>query len=128
MNVHNIPVVVSVHSTPVWGVRIVGGMGNFETELSFARHVISMVRPKLLIAANDVYAEAAVKASAGNITSSLGVASGSLEAQGIGEQGFGWDAYFVPTGSYHTYAEMGSNKHSTSSRAKAATQVAKKLR
>lgn len=71
---------------------------------------------------------AAVIDSSGNITTSLGVASGNLQAQGRGEQGFGWDAYFVPTGHSATYGEMGSEKFSISSRAKAVAQMFRKLR
>ena len=67
VNIKNIPVVASVHSTPVWGTRIVGGMDSFETELSFARRVTAMARPGLLTAANEVYADAAIKIADGNV-------------------------------------------------------------
>lgn len=60
-NISNIPVVASIHSTPVWGERIVGGMGSFEAELQFARSVLDAAKPNVLTAANDVYADAAVK-------------------------------------------------------------------
>jgi non-canonical purine NTP pyrophosphatase (RdgB/HAM1 family) len=78
----------------------------------------------------DAYAVtvAALIDTSGNITTSQGVASGSLQAQGRGEQGFGWDAYFVPTGHGQTYGEMGSEKYTISSRAKAVAQLVKKLR
>lgn len=60
-NLDNIPVVVSIHSTPVWGERIIGGMGSFEQELFYAKQVISLAQPKILTAANNVYAHAAKK-------------------------------------------------------------------
>ena len=58
---HDIPVVASVHSTPVWGERIVGGMNSFEAELQFARGVLDVSRPAILTAANKVYSDAAKK-------------------------------------------------------------------
>lgn len=64
----------------------------------------------------------------GNITSSLGIASGNLQAHSRGEQGFGWDAYFIPTGHRATYGEMGSEKFLISSRAKAIAQMFKSYR
>lgn len=67
VNVWNIPVIVSVHSTPVWGERIVGGMNSFKAEFSFAQHVLSMANPQLLTAANEVYAETAVKVADGKV-------------------------------------------------------------
>lgn len=54
-----IPLIASVHSTPVWGERIIGAMDSFDTELTFARNVVSFARPRLLTAANKVYADAA---------------------------------------------------------------------
>ncbi|HSW66107.1 MAG TPA: glycosyltransferase family 4 protein [Bacillota bacterium] len=60
-NPTNIPIVLSVHSTPVWGERIVGGMDSFEAELNFARGTLAVGRPRLVTAANSVYAEAAEK-------------------------------------------------------------------
>ncbi len=66
-NHRNIPVIASIHSTPVWGERIIGGMDSFEAELSFARGVIDLARPKLLTAANQVYAEAANKIVRGKL-------------------------------------------------------------
>jgi non-canonical purine NTP pyrophosphatase (RdgB/HAM1 family) len=77
----------------------------------------------------DAYAVtvAAVVDTSGNITTSQGIASGSLQVQGSGEQGFGWDSYFVPTGHGQTYGEMGSEKYTISSRAKAVAQLVKKL-
>jgi glycosyltransferase involved in cell wall biosynthesis len=54
-------VVVSIHSTPVWGERIVGGMGSFKTELNFARKVLDLANPSVLTAANEVYSSAALK-------------------------------------------------------------------
>jgi XTP/dITP diphosphohydrolase len=78
----------------------------------------------------DAYAVtvAAMIDSSGNITTSQGIASGSLQSQRRGEQGFGWDSYFVPTGHSQTYGEMGSEKHTISSRAKAVAQLVKKLK
>ncbi len=64
-NIHNIPVIASIHSTPVWGERIVGGMGDFEAELQFARSVLDAAKPAILTAANEVYADAAVKIAEG---------------------------------------------------------------
>ncbi len=58
---HNIPTVASVHSTPVWGERIVGGMNSFEAELQFARGVLDVSEPLVLTAANQVYSDAAKK-------------------------------------------------------------------
>lgn len=58
---NSIPIIASIHSTPVWGERIVGGMSAFEVELTFARNIVRSARPVLLTAANDVYAEAAKK-------------------------------------------------------------------
>lgn len=60
-NRHSVPVVASIHSTPVWGERIVGGMGSFETELQFARTILDAAKPRVITAANDVYADAAAK-------------------------------------------------------------------
>ncbi len=64
-NLKKIPVIVSIHSTPVWGERIVGGMDSFEVELSFAQKSLEISKPQLLTAANRVYAEAAMKVAAG---------------------------------------------------------------
>lgn len=60
-NLTHIPVIVSVHSTPVWGERIVGGMGSFDVELNFARQALAVGQPQVVTAANDVYAHAAQK-------------------------------------------------------------------
>jgi glycosyltransferase involved in cell wall biosynthesis len=60
-NPKRIPIIASIHSTPVWGERIVGGMNSFEAELNFARSVLDLAKPRLLTAANKVYAEAAEK-------------------------------------------------------------------
>ncbi len=60
-NPDSIPVIASVHSTPVWGERIIGGMDNFDAELNFARSVIDAANPELMIAANNVYADAALR-------------------------------------------------------------------
>lgn len=78
----------------------------------------------------DAYAVtvAALIDTTGNVVTSQGIASGSLQAQGRGEQGFGWDSYFVPTGQSQTYGEMGADKHTISSRAKAVAQLVKKLK
>ncbi len=57
----NIPVVTSIHSTPVWGERIIGGMHGFEQERLFAKHILEFTSPQFLTAANDVYSKAAEK-------------------------------------------------------------------
>lgn len=57
----SIPIMASIHSTPVWGERVIGGMSGFEQEKLFAHKILSSVKPKLIIAANDVYATAANK-------------------------------------------------------------------
>lgn len=57
----NIPVVCSIHSTPVWGERIVGGMSGFEQEKVFAEQVLRLTRPQAIIGANKVYTDAANK-------------------------------------------------------------------
>jgi glycosyltransferase involved in cell wall biosynthesis len=62
-NYRNIPIVASIHSTPVWNQRIVGNMHSFATELQFARSVLDAAKPTLFTAANDVYADAAEKIS-----------------------------------------------------------------
>ena len=61
----HVPIIASIHSTPVWGTRIIGGMDSFETELNFARKVLAMSSPDLLTAANKVYAAAALKIAEG---------------------------------------------------------------
>lgn len=66
-NPAKIPVVASIHSTPVWGERIVGGMNSFEAELNFARSVLDLAKPQMLTAANNVYADAATKVVAGRL-------------------------------------------------------------
>lgn len=60
-NPDSIPVIASIHSTPVWGERIIGGMDNFDAELNFARSILDAANPKLMTAANNVYADAAVR-------------------------------------------------------------------
>ena len=53
------PLIATIHSTPVWGERVVGGMGSFQAELQFARQVLELARPQRLTAANEVYASVA---------------------------------------------------------------------
>lgn len=53
------PLVASIHSTPVWGERLVGGMSDFKQEESFARTILSFVKPDIVTAANSVYLESA---------------------------------------------------------------------
>ncbi len=60
-NNRKVPVIVSIHSTPVWGERIVGGMSGFEQELFFARQITAWTKPEIITAANEVYAQAAKK-------------------------------------------------------------------
>jgi len=67
-NLINIPILALIHSTPVWGSRIIGGMDSFEAELDFARSVLDLSEPKLLTAANAVYAEAAKKIAEGRVS------------------------------------------------------------
>jgi glycosyltransferase involved in cell wall biosynthesis len=64
-NADKLPILASIHSTPVWGERIIGGMQSFEAELQFARGVIDAAKPNLLTAANEVYADAAKKVAEG---------------------------------------------------------------
>lgn len=66
-NHKDIPIVASIHSTPVWGSRIVGGMSGFEQEVIFAKKILALSRPKVITAANHVYAAAAEKLVAGTI-------------------------------------------------------------
>lgn len=66
-NHKDIPIVASIHSTPVWGSRIVGGMSGFDQEVTFAKKILALSRPKVLTAANGVYAAAAEKLVAGTI-------------------------------------------------------------
>ena len=66
-NSHTAPILVSIHSTPVWGQRLIGCMDSFDTELTFARNILDLAKPKLLTAANEVYAEAARKVAAGRV-------------------------------------------------------------
>lgn len=60
-NINNIPIIVSIHSTPVWGERIIGGMSSFKQELFYTKQIIALAKPKIMTAANDVYARAAKK-------------------------------------------------------------------
>lgn len=60
-NGQGIPIVASIHSTPVWRTRIIGGMSDFEQEVIFAQQIFSLSKPKVITAANDVYATAAKK-------------------------------------------------------------------
>jgi glycosyltransferase involved in cell wall biosynthesis len=60
-NNHDIPIIASIHSTPVWGQRLIGGMSNFNAELHFVRSVLDLARPQFITAANGVYADAARK-------------------------------------------------------------------
>lgn len=62
---NDIPVVTSIHSTPVWGERIVGGMSGFEQERLFAENILKNTKPRIVTAANDVY-EVAAKKIVGN--------------------------------------------------------------
>jgi len=62
-----VPILASIHSTPVWGERLIGMMDSFEEELSFARNVIDLARPQIITAANEVYAEAARKVVQGRV-------------------------------------------------------------
>jgi len=62
-----LPVVASIHSTPVWGQRIVGGMSGFDQERIFAENIIASSKPSVFTAANDVYAKAAEKIASGNV-------------------------------------------------------------
>lgn len=66
-NSKHIPIVASIHSTPVWGERIVGGINSFDAELNFARNVIRLSKPCMLTAANKVYSEAAEKIVEGKV-------------------------------------------------------------
>lgn len=63
-----IPIVASIHSTPVWGKRIVGGMDDFGAELNFVRSILDAAQPEVLTAANDVYARAAKRIVEGRKT------------------------------------------------------------
>ena len=56
-----IPVIGSIHSTPVWGQRIVGGMDGFDQERVFAEQILRFTMPRIVTGANDVYTEAAQK-------------------------------------------------------------------
>ena len=58
-NATHIPIIASIHSTPVWGERIIGGMNNFDAEVQFAQSILELSRPCMLTAANEVYADAA---------------------------------------------------------------------
>lgn len=60
-NEMSIPLIVSIHSTPVWNERIVGGMSGFGQELNFARKILNYTKPAAITAANGVYANAARK-------------------------------------------------------------------
>jgi glycosyltransferase involved in cell wall biosynthesis len=60
-NDNAISVIASIHSTPVWGKRIIGGMDSFAAELQFARGALRAGYPKIVTAANQVYANAAKK-------------------------------------------------------------------
>ncbi len=77
----------------------------------------------------DAYAVTVAAAidGSGNLMTSQGVVPGVLRAQRRGEQGFGWDPYFVPTGHSRTYGEMGADKHTISSRALAIAQLVNKM-
>lgn len=56
-----IPVIASIHSTPVWGLRIVGGMDGFDQERVFAEQVLRFTLPRIVTGANQVYTETALK-------------------------------------------------------------------
>lgn len=60
-NTANLPILASIHSTPVWGTRLIGLFEDFKTELHFVRSILDAAKPKIVTAANDVYAEAALK-------------------------------------------------------------------
>lgn len=61
----NKPVITSIHSTPVWGERIIGGMSGFDQEKLFAQNILTKTKPSVVTAANDVYEVAAKKLSNG---------------------------------------------------------------
>lgn len=48
-----------------------------------------------------------------------GEVAGSVADAPRGEEGFGWDAIFIPEGGSLTYAEMGKDKHADSHRTRA---------
>lgn len=48
-----------------------------------------------------------------------GEVTGSIADSPRGEEGFGWDAIFIPEGGSRTYAEMGADKHADSHRSRA---------
>lgn len=57
----DIPIVVSIHSTPIWGNRIIGEMGGFEQERIFAEQILNLTKPRVITGANKVYTSAAKK-------------------------------------------------------------------
>lgn len=57
----NIPVIASIHSTPVWGQRIIGGMDGFDQELVFAEQILRFTMPRIVTGANNVYTDVAQK-------------------------------------------------------------------
>jgi non-canonical purine NTP pyrophosphatase (RdgB/HAM1 family) len=59
----------------------------------------------------------------GEVKVSQGVVSGTVLAQGRGQQGMGWDSNFIADGMDATYAEMGEGKYLASSRAIAANEL-----
>lgn len=58
----------------------------------------------------------------------IGVVEGEILVEPRGDAGFGWDAWFLPSGSAHTYAEMTpAEKDATSHRGKAYRLLARIL-
>lgn len=66
-NIHDYPIIASIHSTPVWGQRLIGGIDSFTAELGFVRSILDLSKPRLLTAANEIYATAARKIVEGRV-------------------------------------------------------------
>ncbi len=61
----------------------------------------------------------AVVDGAGEVEVFTGEVEGTVSEEARGEDGFGWDAIFIPEGGSRTYAEMGEAKNADSHRTRA---------
>lgn len=95
-----------------WFLQAVGNEG-----------LLRMLPPGADRSARAVCAVAVAGPSLDEVRVFLGEVPGVLAHELRGEDGFGWDPIFVPSGSLLTYAQMGREKNTDSHRARAFKEV-----
>ncbi len=55
LSTHNVPVVASVHSSPVQNKRVFGSFNNFAAEVTFAQNVVRAAAPRVFISGSKSY-------------------------------------------------------------------------